>query len=83
MKLEVGGQASQLAERPRARVLRGDHSLAPAPASRMSRATRAAVERITANILVAFAQPHAGALHPSKPDVSRFWLPARVTTGAA
>jgi hypothetical protein len=48
-----------------------------------ARATRAAVERITANILVAFAQPHAGALHPSKPDVSRFWLPARVTTGAA
>ena len=33
------------------------------------KATRAAVERITANVLAAFAQPHAGATHPSRPNV--------------
>jgi hypothetical protein len=48
-----------------------------------ARATRATVERITANVLSAFAQPHAGLIHRSSPNVSRFWLPARVTTGAA
>ena len=46
-------------------------------------ATRRAVERITANVLAAFALPGAGARHPSQPDVDRFWLPTRVTSGAA
>jgi hypothetical protein len=45
--------------------------------------TSAAVQRITANVLSAFAQRHAGATHPSRPNVSRFWLPTKVTTGAA
>jgi hypothetical protein len=47
------------------------------------RATSAAVQRITANVLAAFARPHAGATHPSSPNLARFWLPARVTSGAA
>jgi N,N-dimethylformamidase beta subunit-like, C-terminal len=47
------------------------------------RATRRAVEQITANVLTVFARPHAGAEHPSHPNVPRFWLPARVTSGAA
>ena len=47
------------------------------------KATSAAVERITANLLDAFARPHAGAVHPSKPNISRFWLPTTVTSGAA
>jgi hypothetical protein len=47
------------------------------------RATARAVDGITANILAAFARPHAGNTHPSRPNVARFWLPDRVTTGAA
>ncbi|HVN13033.1 MAG TPA: N,N-dimethylformamidase beta subunit family domain-containing protein [Kineosporiaceae bacterium] len=47
------------------------------------RATSAAVDRITANVLTAFARPHAGAAHPARPNVARFWLPTTVTSGAA
>jgi hypothetical protein len=47
------------------------------------RATSDAVERITANVLAAFARPKAGAAHASRPNVSRFWLPSRVTSDAA
>ncbi|MGZ4603474.1 MAG: N,N-dimethylformamidase beta subunit family domain-containing protein [Kineosporiaceae bacterium] len=47
------------------------------------RTTSRAVATITANVLDAFAQPHAGAAHAARPNVSRFWLPARVTSGAA
>jgi len=45
-------------------------------------ATRRAVERITATVLAAFARPRAGVTHPSRPNVGRFWLPSRSTTGA-
>ena len=47
------------------------------------RATSRAVGRITANVLAAFALRHAGSSHPSRPNVARFWLPDRVTSGAA
>jgi len=46
-------------------------------------ATKRAVERITVNVLAAFALPRAGAAHASQPNAGRFWLPTRVTTGAA
>src|SRR5947207_640274 len=42
VELELGGQAAELAQRPRVRVLHGGHGFAPTPASRGSRATRAA-----------------------------------------
>jgi hypothetical protein len=47
------------------------------------RTTSRAVERITVNVLAAFAHPHAGKQHPSRPNVSGFWLPSQVTSGAA
>src|SRR5207253_8089528 len=42
LELELGGQAAELAQRPRVRVLHGGHGFALTPASRGSRATRAA-----------------------------------------
>jgi hypothetical protein len=47
------------------------------------RGTARDVAAITANVLTAFAAPHAGLTHPSRSNIGRFWLPARVTSGAA
>ncbi len=47
------------------------------------RGTARDVTSITANVLTAFAAVHAGLAHPSRPNLGRFWLPARVTSGAA
>jgi len=42
--------------------------------------TQIIISRVTRNILVAFARPRAGRIHPAIDTVARFWLPARNTT---
>jgi hypothetical protein len=41
------------------------------------------VNRVTTNVLTAFAEPRAGLVHPARDTVSTYWLPARSTTGAS